>query len=121
MWTLDDALRASLVESRAVLPESGAHRNAHKRDCHVLTRATTISRKIVQDRRRSLPSSFFTRAAGSGTLGQETNAVMTGLVLVIHVVKPPDIPTLAGSGAAWIAGTSPRAASRRAMDKPGRD
>jgi hypothetical protein len=37
----------------------------------------------------------------------ETNAVMTGLVPVTHVVKPLDIPRLAGTGAAWMTGTSP--------------
>ena len=32
---------------------------------------------------------------------------MTGLVPVIHVAERPDIPRLAGDGAAWMAGTSP--------------
>src|ERR1700677_1125650 len=32
---------------------------------------------------------------------------MTGLVPVIHVAERPDIPRLAGNGAAWMAGTSP--------------
>jgi hypothetical protein len=36
-----------------------------------------------------------------------TNAVMTGLVPVIHVVTLPERFRLAGNGAAWMAGTSP--------------
>jgi hypothetical protein len=36
-----------------------------------------------------------------------TNAVMTGLVPVIHVVQLPKTFRSAGSGAAWMAGTSP--------------
>jgi hypothetical protein len=31
---------------------------------------------------------------------------MTGLVPIIHVVRPPESFGLAGSGAAWMAGTS---------------
>jgi hypothetical protein len=39
---------------------------------------------------------------------------MTGLVPVIHVVKPPESFGLAGSGAAWMAGMSP-AMTKRAV------
>jgi len=38
--------------------------------------------------------------------------VMTGLVPVIHVVKPPERFGLTGSGAAWMAGTSPAMTER---------
>ena len=41
-----------------------------------------------------------------------TNAVMTGLVPVIHVVKLPETFRSAGSGAAWMAGTSPAMTER---------
>jgi hypothetical protein len=35
------------------------------------------------------------------------NAVMTGLVPVIHVVKPPESFELTGNEAAWMAGLVP--------------
>ena len=41
-----------------------------------------------------------------------TNAVMTGLVPVIHVVKPPETLEPARNGAAWMAGTSPAMTER---------
>jgi hypothetical protein len=37
---------------------------------------------------------------------------MTGLVPVIHVVKSPERFRIAGSGAAWMAGTSPAMTER---------
>jgi hypothetical protein len=37
---------------------------------------------------------------------------MTGLVPVIHVVLPPESFGLAGTGAAWMAGTSPAMTER---------
>ena len=37
---------------------------------------------------------------------------MTGLVQVIHVVELPEPFRLAGSGAAWMAGTSPAMTER---------
>jgi hypothetical protein len=45
-----------------------------------------------------------------------TNAVTTGLVPVIHVVKLPETFRSAGSGAAWMAGTSPAMTVRADQD-----
>jgi hypothetical protein len=44
------------------------------------------------------------------------NAVMTGLVPVIHVVELSDNFKSSGRGAAWMAGTSPAMTERAAQD-----
>jgi hypothetical protein len=42
--------------------------------------------------------------------------VLTGLVPVIHVVKPPERSQLTKNGAAWMAGTSPAMTARAVFD-----
>jgi hypothetical protein len=42
-----------------------------------------------------------------GRSDQHCTPVMTGLVPVIRVGRPPETRQLAGSGSAWMAGTSP--------------
>jgi hypothetical protein len=72
----------------------------------------------LADRRARRPGEFPSASLPGGARGisarLRNNAVMTGLVPVIHVVQLPKAFRSTGSGAAWVAGTSP-AMTKRAV------